>query len=129
MQLSMTILAVRDLERSARFYRDVFGWPTRIEVPVLVEFELPDGRGLALYVREGFGRNTGQVPIAVPPGEIAGTELYFRCDELDEVIERLREAGARELSPLAPRDWGDEAAYFADPDGVVLAVSRPLAGD
>ncbi len=33
-------------------------------------------------------------------------------------------AGARELSPLAPRDWGDEAAYFADPDGNVLAVAR-----
>ena len=33
---------------------------------------------------------------------------------------------ACELSPLAPRDWGDEAAYFADPDGVVIAVARSI---
>jgi len=30
--------------------------------------------------------------------------------------QRLRDAGARELSPSAPREWGDEAGYFADPD-------------
>ncbi len=127
-QQTMTILAVADLERSVSFYREVFGWPARIEVPVLVEFELPDGRGLALYTRESFGVNTNQVPVVVPSGEIAGTELYFRCaDDLEGVIERLRAAGARELSPLAPRDWGDEAAYYADFDGVVIAVARKLA--
>ncbi len=127
-QQTMTILAVADLERSTAFYRDVFGWPIRIQVPVLVEFELPDGRGLAVYERESFGRNTNVVPAAVPEGEIAGTELYFQCSDLEGVIERLKTAGARELSPLAPRDWGDEAAYYADPDGNVLAVARPGAG-
>jgi uncharacterized glyoxalase superfamily protein PhnB len=42
------------------------------------------------------------------------------------MVERLHSAGARALSPLGPRDWGDEAAYFADPDGNVLVVARPL---
>jgi hypothetical protein len=28
------------------------------------------------------------------------------------------------LSPLALRDWGDEAAYFSDPDGHVVVVAR-----
>jgi len=125
-QQTMTILAVSDLERSVGFYREVFGWPTRIKVPVLVEFELPDGRGLALYQRESFGVNTNQVPVAVPVGEIAGAELYFHCEDLEGVIDRLRAAGARELSPVAPRDWGDEVAYFGDFDGVVIAVARPL---
>ncbi len=125
---TMTVLAVSDLKRAVDFYRGAFGWPVRIDVPVLVEFELPDGSGLAVYVREGFGRNTNQLPFAVPDGEITGTELYFHCDDLEGTIERLKAAGARELSPLAPRDWGDDAAYFADPDGNVLAVARPSAG-
>ena len=47
-------------------------------------------------------------------------------DDLKEVISRLNSAGSTELSALAPRDWGDEAAYFADPDGNVLVVSKPL---
>ena len=125
---TMTVLAVSDLKRAVAFYQDAFGWPIRIDVPVLVEFELPDGTGLAVYVREGFGRNTNQLPFAVPEGEITGTELYFHCDDLEATIERLKAAGARELSPLAPRDWGDDAAYFADPAGNVLAVARPTAG-
>ena len=42
----------------------------------------------------------------------------------NDAIERLVRAGARELSPLAVRPWGDEAAYFADPSGNVLVVAR-----
>jgi len=34
----------------------------------------------------------------------------------------------RLLSPLAARPWGHEAAYFADPDGNVVVVARPLRG-
>ena len=123
----MTILAVADLRRSVDFYTAAFGWPVRIDVPVLTEFELPDGRGLALYKREAFGINTEQLPAVVGPGEITGTELYLRCDELEVVIQRLEDAGARRLSALAPRGWGDDVAYYADPDGNVLAVARATA--
>ena len=122
----LTILAVGDREASLAFYRAAFGWPVRIEVPVYVEFELPDGRGLGLYQREGFGHNTNQAPEVVPEGGISGTEIYLHCDDLPAAIDRIRAAGARELSLLAPRDWGDEAAYFADPDGNVLVLARPL---
>jgi len=50
-----------------------------------------------------------------------------RVDDLEGTIERLRDAGARPLSPRADRNWGDEAAYFADPDGNVVAVAARLA--
>jgi catechol 2,3-dioxygenase-like lactoylglutathione lyase family enzyme len=124
--LTLTIVAVADVVRSARFYREAFGWRARVEVPVYVEFELPGGRGFGVYQREGFGRNTGRVPFAIPAGEIAPHELYFRVDDPAAACERLTRSGARLLDPLKARDWGDEAAYFADPDGHVLVVSRPL---
>lgn len=122
----LTILAVSDREASLSFYRAAFGWPARVEVPVYAELELPDGRGLGLYQREGYAHNTNQAPAAVPDGGISGTEIYLHCDDLAAAIDRIRAAGARELSPLALRDWGDEAAYFADPDGNVLVLARPL---
>ena len=125
----LTILAVKDLKASAAFYEEAFGWPARVRVPVYVELELPDGRGLGVYQRESFALNTGRLPARVPDGEISGTELYLRCADVAQTIDRLREAGARELSPLAPRDWGDDAAYFADPDGNVLVVARPTTLD
>ncbi len=121
----LTILAVADLKKAAAFYRAAFGWPARVEAPVYVELELPDGRGLGLYQREGYAKNTGVTPTPVPAGGISGTEVYLHSADLPAAIKRAKEAGARELSPLAPRPWGDEAAYFADPDGNVLVLARP----
>jgi len=122
----LTILAVADLQASVSFYRTAFGWPTRIEVPVFVEFDLGQGRSLGLYDRESYATNTGLLPVVVPAGEISGTEIYLHCDDLDAAIARLESAGARALSERAARDWGDEAAYFADPDGNVLVVAKVM---
>jgi catechol 2,3-dioxygenase-like lactoylglutathione lyase family enzyme len=122
----LTILAVDDLPRAVGFYVQGFGWEKVVNVPVYVEFALPGGMRLGLYQREGFGRNTGKIPAHVPAGELAPTEIYFHVDDIGSAIDRLRRAGARELSPLSRRDWGDEAAYFADPDGNVVVLARSL---
>lgn len=122
----LTILAVEDLDRAARFYAAAFGFRERVRVPVYVELELDGGRGLGLYDKRGFARNTGADPSLPAPGTISGAELYFHVDDLHAAIEHLERAGGRALSPLAARDGGDEAAYFADPDGNVIAVARPL---
>jgi predicted enzyme related to lactoylglutathione lyase len=124
----LTILAVTDLERSVDFYTSAFGWPVRVTVPAYVEFELPDGNGLGLYRREAFAGNTGQEPHAVPAGATTGTEIYLRCADLEAGARRVEEAGGRILSPAAPRDWGDVATYFADPDGNVLVLAVPANG-
>jgi predicted enzyme related to lactoylglutathione lyase len=87
---------------------------TRVEAPVVEREE-----------REGFARNTGEMPAAVPDGAINGTELYFHVDDVDDAVQRVVGAGASLLSSLAPRDWGDDAAYFADFDGNVIVVARP----
>ena len=78
---------------------------------------------MGLYVREGFGRNTNRPPVRIPDGELAPLELYLRVGDLDGSIERLEAAGARRLADPAPRDWGDTVAYFADPDGNVIALA------
>ncbi len=123
----LTILAVNDLDRSRAFYDAAFGWAIAVEVPVYVEYMLPGGMLFGLYQREGFARNTGIAPATLPAGSITGTEIYLRVEDLPGAVARLRQAGARLLAPAAPRDWGDEAAYFADPEGNVLVVARPIS--
>jgi uncharacterized glyoxalase superfamily protein PhnB len=68
---------------------------------------------------------TSQVPTAIPDGMLAPVELYFHADDLHAAMTRVVAAGAHTLSPLAQRDWGDEAAYFADPAGNVVVIARP----
>jgi predicted enzyme related to lactoylglutathione lyase len=120
----LTILAVDDVARAAAFYVAAFDWTRAVDETPYVELAIPGGMRLGLYARKGFAANTGVMPSAAPPGGTASAELYLYADDLDAAIERLEAAGARVLSPRADRPWGDEAAYFADPDGHVVVVAR-----
>jgi flavin reductase (DIM6/NTAB) family NADH-FMN oxidoreductase RutF/catechol 2,3-dioxygenase-like lactoylglutathione lyase family enzyme len=124
---NLTILVTRNLERSTDFYADAFDWPITQKRQDYVEFALPDGRCLALCPREEIGRQVNALPTEVPEGRLTGIELYFYCDDLPRTLARLISAGARELSELKERSWGEEAAYFADPDGNILGVTRYLS--
>ncbi len=126
-RLELIILAVADLARAVGFYLEAFDWEVRAKAPVYVEFDLGGGRALGLYERKAFARNTGRVPRKLPDGAIGGTELYLRCEDVGAAVTRLLKAGARALSGLSTRDWGDEAAYLADPDGNVIVVARRIA--
>jgi predicted enzyme related to lactoylglutathione lyase len=120
------IFAVSDVARAVDFYDQVFGWKKSVELAHFVEYECRDGLRLGIYQREAFAKNVNRPPHPTPHGEISGTELYVRVDDLDEIILNLMNAGAPVLSPRSPRPWGDEAAYFSDPDGNVIAVATSL---
>ena len=125
MRQSLTILAVADLARAARFYETVFGWKRHVDLPVFVEFKVDGGPGVALYVRGAFARNTDRPAAPPTAGMTTSTELYFFVDDADAAVARAVAAGAELLSPAAPRVWGDVAGYVSDPDGNVLAFARP----
>jgi catechol 2,3-dioxygenase-like lactoylglutathione lyase family enzyme len=121
---ALTILAVDDLPRCAAFYERVFGWTPTVQVPVYVELAIPGGQRLGLYRHDGYERNLGRAAARTPAGSLTATELYLYASDVPAAIERLRAAGAPEISPLGPRDWGDDVAYFADPSGNVLAIAQ-----
>ena len=120
---ALTILAVKDLAAATVFYKKSFEWEQIVEAPVYVEFALPCGMRLGLYQRESFAKNTGQLPASTPVGDITPTELYFYVEEPNVAVASALSAGARLLSGMSMRDWGDEAAYLADPDGNVLVLA------
>ncbi|MGN6111289.1 MAG: VOC family protein [Kofleriaceae bacterium] len=124
-RLSIVILAVEDLRRAVAFYTAAFGYAEVVTSPNYVELETDGTTGLGLYERVGFGRNIGTTPVAPVAGEVSRAELYFRVEALPAAIAKLEAAGARLLSPPQARPWGEVAAYFADPDGNVIAVAVP----
>lgn len=123
--LSLVILAVEDRNLSLTFYRETFGWLLAVDVPTYAELALPGGMRLGIYDRRGFGRNFGQQPR--PANGIACTELYVHVDDVEIVGDRVMRAGGRLLDECRPRDWGDEVAYYSDPDGNVIALARTLS--
>ena len=120
------VFAVSDVDRAYDFYREAFGWTSHLEWPgEYTELVVYDEDRLGLYRREGYAQTTGAEPVELN-GHVSTAYLYVRVDDLDETISRIERAGARRLSARSERGWGDEAAYFADPDGNVVAVARRL---
>jgi len=130
-RLSITVLAVEDVDAAAAFYERAFGWPRGASVPgVWVELVSSSTHHVGFYRRDGFGSQVGLIPPGRPPaGAITATELYVLVEDLGGAVERLRALGATQTSPRARRPWGDETAYFRDRDGNVVAVATPLPGD
>lgn len=127
--LALTILYVQDLPRATQFYDAAFGWPKSVEVPVYVEYRVNDGARLGLmpqgHSRHFLGEELGA---RVPMDGCPRAEVYLRVEDLDGAVARLEALGAVCTSPRAPRSWGDEAAYYLDHDGYVLAVARVGSG-
>lgn len=123
--LAVLVLAVPDASSAARFYEAAFGWPVVVREPTYIEFCLPNKMRLGLYKKQGFALHTTRAPVTIPEGALAPTELYIHVEDLDVAISKLLTAGARQLAPVQTKDWGDDAAYFADPFGNVIAIARP----
>jgi catechol 2,3-dioxygenase-like lactoylglutathione lyase family enzyme len=123
------VLYVADQRRSAAFYAAVLDRQPRLDVPGMTEFHLPGGGALGLMPEAGIKRLLGAaLPDPARANGVPRAELYLRVENPDAFHTRALNAGARELSPLTARDWGDEAVYSLDPDGHVLAFARPIGG-
>lgn len=123
------ILYVADQGKATAFYRAVFDTAPTLDVPGMTEFTFPNGTILGLMPEAGIKRLLGRA--ITDPAIGNGTpraELYLQVDEPAIYLRRAIELGARELSPLIPRDWGDTAGYCADLDGHVLAFARQTRG-
>lgn len=119
------IFYVADQERSAAFYRGVLGSEPRVHVPGMTEFALPGGGVLGLMPEANIRKLLrGVWPVAGRMQGAPRAELYLVVEDPRACHARALAHGARELSPLAARNWGHDAAYALDLDGYVLAFAR-----
>lgn len=119
------ILYVADQARAAAFYRAALAREPRLDVPGMTEFDLGGGAVLGLMPEAGIRRLLG--PLLPDPAQAHGApraELYLLVEDAGAAHARALAAGAKELSPLLPRDWGHRAAYSLDPEGHVLAFAE-----
>lgn len=122
------ILYVSDQKASAGFYERVLAIRPQLDVPGMTEFRLNDACVLGLMPVAGIKRLLGdRLPDPADAAGIPRAEVYLLVADPAAYQRRALENGARELSPLLPRDWGHEAAYCLDRDGHVLAFAREHA--
>lgn len=119
------ILYVADQQRSRDFYALLLDRIPVLDLPGMTEFDL-GGCKLGLMPEQGIARII--VPVLAHPSSANGIprcELYLEVDDVMRGCARAQKAGAKLVSPLTDRDWGDRVAYYADPDGHVIAIAQP----
>ncbi len=100
-----------DIEASARFYADVFGWTIRTR---------GDGQ-------RAFDDSTGAVSGSWVAGRRPATEpgvlVYVMVDSIPEALERVLAAGGRVSTPMTSLGAGGDAyATVLDPAGNLIGL-------
>ncbi len=129
MKQAQFILYVKDQTTSRQFYARVLQSEPRLDVPGMTEFALAGDSTLGLMPEAGIKQLLGAaLPDPAAATGIPRAELYLVVADPAAYHQRALDAGAKELSPLARRGWGHDAAYSLDPDGHVLVFAVESSG-
>ena len=120
MKLKNFLIVVKDIERSRRFYEDLFG----LEMLVDNDGNMVLSDGLALqeekYWKEFLGKEI------IP--ESNSCELYFEEADIEGFISKLESMypEVKYVNRLMTHSWGQKVIRFYDPDGNLIEVGTPM---
>lgn len=116
---SRSVLAVRDLNVSTRYYMDVLGFKR----------DFGDGSdGWSFLSRDGFKVMLGECPDATPAGELGDHSYYayVLVEGVDQLYDELSRRNAGIHSALATKPWGLREFGIRTPDGHRIMFGEPL---
>ncbi|MEN2766770.1 VOC family protein [Ornithinibacillus xuwenensis] len=125
-RINLLTLGVENIQNSLKFYRDGLGFTTSVKEdnPGIVFFS-NQGTRLSLYQIDELAKDINQ---ANPPKRdgFSGITLAYNAkseEEVDQVIEKAKRAGASIIKTPQRVFWGGYSGYFSDPDGYVWEVA------
>lgn len=120
MKLKNVLIVVKDIEKSKRFYHDLFG----------LDVVLDNGGNVILT--EGLVLQDRKIWESFLKKEVIlrnnSTELYFEEYDLDAFVEKLERLYPRiqYVNKLMTFSWGQKVVRFYDPDGNLIEVRTPV---
>jgi uncharacterized glyoxalase superfamily protein PhnB len=126
-KISIICLGVKNMAESIRFYRDGLGFKTdEQEENPLVTFFNTTGAVIELCPVHVLAKDINpNNPPSIAAG-FSGITLSYDAkskDEVREIIELARKAGAEIVSEPGDASWGGYHGYFADPNGYYWEVA------
>ena len=122
-----TSLYACDLQRTAAFYRDLFGLKALVDSPRLVAFEIAERSVLLVFQAGATERDLVDAHGAIPGHDGRGRlhlALWIKAQDLDAWRKRLAERGVEIVGEYRwPR--GGVSLYMRDPDGALVELATP----
>lgn len=118
MKMKNTMLVVKDMERSKKFYWEVMGLRTLVDLQI--HAVLTGGLGLQTEASwQGFIEQETSYK-----GNDA--EIYFEEDDFEPFIEKLTKMDIEYVHPPYTHEWGQRVVRFYDPDYHILEVGESM---
>lgn len=120
MRLRNVLIVVKDIEKSKKFYKELFG------LSVILD---RDGN---VILTEGLVLQDAKIWKEVLQKDIAwknhSTELYFEESDMEGFVKKLEEypEPVEYVNPLVEHSWGQKVVRFYDPDGNLIEVGTPM---
>lgn len=129
-KLIETIIYVKDQEISSKFYRNIFRNDPDLNVPGMTEFNVADNCKIGIMPNKGIAEILAdKTPHPDNGNGIPRCELYFYVDDIHYEFDNATKSGAKLISAILDRDWGDQVCYFSDPDGHIIAFAEKTKKD
>ncbi|MEH7389556.1 VOC family protein [Bacillus sp. JJ1503] len=124
LKLGYVILYVENLDKTKHFYENLLGLELMNEFGTYIEFNT-GSTVLSFNTREG-GREVTSLPIPNGIRKEQTFELGFVTEDVEGVVEGLREEGVSILMEPVEKPWGQKVAYVEDPDGHYIEICSPI---
>ena len=119
MKFKNPLLAVSDIDKSVKFYKEVLGLHKIMDLGANVTLT----GGVCLQTQETwtefiendslfFGGNT--------------SEIYFEEDDFDRFINKLKNLDINYVHSVKEHSWGQRVVRFYDPDGHIIEVGENI---
>lgn len=122
-----TILFVADQQLSTAFYENILRKKADLNVPGMTEFIFADNFKLGLMPNDGIAKIlSDKTPHPASGVGIPRCELYLYVENVEAEFGNALKHGAKLISPIELRNWGDRVCYFADIDGHIIAFAETV---
>jgi catechol 2,3-dioxygenase-like lactoylglutathione lyase family enzyme len=121
MKYVCTLIAVKDIEKSKKFYHDI------LEQEVIVDLgdNVTLTGGFALQTSDSWESFIHKSYDEISYGN-NDAELYFEEDDMDNFIQRLRNFDVKYVHPLKEHSWGQRVVRFYDLDKHIIEVGESM---
>ena len=119
MKMKNPLLVVRDIDKSAEFYKKVLG------LRVIMDFGANKTLtgGLALQTIESWREFIGTDEVSFGGNS---SEVYFEEDDFDEFADKLKACEVEYVHPVKEHAWGQRVVRIYDPDRHIIEVGENL---
>ncbi|WP_395702729.1 VOC family protein [Aquabacterium sp.] len=129
MQFAYTIVYVRDVDASLRFFEEAFGFQRRFLHPSGAYGELDTGATALAFAQHATARDSlgrDYVAADASPAPL-GVEVGLVCDNVAAACDKAITAGATLLAEPVAKPWGQTVAYVRAPDGTLVELCTAMA--